>query len=916
MNMRKSMLGALVVALVAGVVLIFWSLREEPRPPAEEKSTPAGARARPRPSPTAARASAPEGEPLFTIDEDPRGPLRLEGQVLGADDLPVGDATVVVDARPRREATSEQDGSFVFEGMVGRRYRIWARAGDSTGGPVMHRLTESSEPVVVRLRQGATVLVTVSARGRPLPGASVELRTGDRQQGVSDQRGQVTFRGVREGNRLVTASAEGYATTQKLVYVPRGGKVPARARLVLQEGVPVSGRVLDQAGAPVAGARVGAREMSAIFPRRGLSGRDRVKSDDQGRFRIPALAPGTYRLGARHEQHAPGESRPVEVGTSPVGDVLITLKTGAVLAGKVVTADGQPAAWATIRTGRGEGNRARRAGHFRRATADRDGAFRIAGLPRSRVAVAATSDSASSEIVNVDLGNRARVEDLLLTLSVRGIIAGVVVDSEGQPVPEAQVSAMPDIFGRGALRQLFLRGLGGQITDGGGRFKFRGLPDGTFRLWASRSGINRRMYRALEGTEARTGDTDVRLVLQRPGGVKGAVQDRRGQPVTHFSVTVGASPGTLVADDQGRFEVGGVPPGTHKVTVRCPGYAVVTRPGVAVAAGELTDLGSITVDRGRVVSGRVLDARGAPVAGAEVVVGTKIVGDGKNLVARFGQRFEEASGIRRGESGADGAYSVSGIGEGPQVIAADHPQRGRSLAAQVPVGAKDARLDLTLQPVGSLHGKVTYGGKPAPGVMVVVSRPGTRQQNLLVTTDSEGLYLVARLPAGAHNLMAMSRAGLGGKSAGASVVIKPGQRARADINVEAGEIDLEVKVTGAGGAAIPLAQVFLFKGAVSPKTGKQVQEAFLGMARAGAAMMGFAKTGQPAQFKQVTPAAYSLCVLPINGDIHNPGFRDKLQKHANQLKVYCQPRTVPDSPSKQTVTITSPPMDPLPGEGE
>src|SRR5688500_14525767 len=48
------------------------------------------------------------------MDNDPAGDLRLEGQVLGPDDEPVGGALVVLGSVPPRTATSEKDGSFEF----------------------------------------------------------------------------------------------------------------------------------------------------------------------------------------------------------------------------------------------------------------------------------------------------------------------------------------------------------------------------------------------------------------------------------------------------------------------------------------------------------------------------------------------------------------------------------------------------------------------------------------------------------------------------------------------------------------------------------------------------------------------------------------------------------------------------------
>src|SRR5262245_9127056 len=94
--------------------------------------------------PTRASAPAPAtteaGRPLWpsappsaiaAMKTDPPGALRLEGQVVDArDSQPVGGAIVWLGSEPPRTTTSEADGSFAFEGLLARRYRVEAWKGD------------------------------------------------------------------------------------------------------------------------------------------------------------------------------------------------------------------------------------------------------------------------------------------------------------------------------------------------------------------------------------------------------------------------------------------------------------------------------------------------------------------------------------------------------------------------------------------------------------------------------------------------------------------------------------------------------------------------------------------------------------------------------------------------------------------
>src|SRR5262245_16143219 len=109
--MRKpvlALIGVVVAGFVAWWVFLRSPSRSEPKPVARtEVKTPTGARV--------AEASADQAGPaIVLIDDDPRGTLRLEGQVIDADDHPVGGATVVINSNPPRTTTSEADGGFAF----------------------------------------------------------------------------------------------------------------------------------------------------------------------------------------------------------------------------------------------------------------------------------------------------------------------------------------------------------------------------------------------------------------------------------------------------------------------------------------------------------------------------------------------------------------------------------------------------------------------------------------------------------------------------------------------------------------------------------------------------------------------------------------------------------------------------------
>ena len=906
-------------AVVAGAIAVFLWARGGDGGGGEER---AAAKAQGDGAAGPARLSSrsedapPPGSQPVAEDDDPVGTLLLEGQVLGPDDAPVGGAAISLSSVPPRTATSEADGSFSFDRLVGRTYVLNASAGDLVSGPVSYTLREkSAEPVVIRLAEGARIEVTVARAGggEPIAGATVELSESSAGAATTDGQGRATLRGVPRGSfALVAARADGHAPGQALIMVPGAPGAVAQARIELRAGAPVSGVVVDESGAPVEGARVAPQDVAQPFglPDPG----DQVKTDERGRFEVPAVAAGTYRFDARHRTHGPGSSDPVTLdGTTKKSDVRIVLPAGAVVAGRVIDGGGAAVPWATVRVGPRAASPSSGGGEIRQVVAGENGAFEMKGLPRTAMLALARSDEASSETAELDLSARAEVRDLVLRLEVSGRIEGVVVDGAGEPVPEARVTAFPDFLGGSTREDLGLRGASSEGTDGGGRFAFRGLPDGAYRLFVSRGAATQSPW-SRKSTLAKTGDTGVRLVLEADGGVRGVVQLDDGEAPELFTVAIGNASPLPVSHPRGEFELPGVPPGTHDLTVRGPEFAETSVRDVQVASGQVRDVGTVTVKRGRTVRGRVLTAGGAPVAGATVVIGMQLLGDGTSLASSAMAAFDEQLGVRRARTEANGAYVIRGIAEGKELfLAAEHGEHGRSATATVAPGPDSPTIDLRLAGVGGVAGTVRAAGKPASAIQVFATPRGAASHNTLVQTGQDGRYQIERLAAGQYKVTAMLGAGPGATMTARDVTVVAGKRATLDIDIQVGTITLSVAVAPEGEGTIDAAQVFLFDGKVTVENGKELQEAMLTASdEGGSAKITFAKPGSPARFDKLAPGAKSVCVIPISGDLMDPTVQKRIQENVDSLKVHCRPVTVAPSPEQQSFTATVPPMEPLP----
>src|SRR6185295_14286165 len=77
-------------------------------------------------------------------------------------------------------------------------------------------------------------------------------------------------------------------------------------------------------------------------------------------------------------------------------------------------------------------------------------------------------------------------------------------------------------------------------------------------------------------------------------------------------------PPRLADGTDGRFELRELEPGTWNLTIRSADSVATRVDGVEVAAGAATEVGVVTLRAGVSLRGRVTDAKGEPIAGANV----------------------------------------------------------------------------------------------------------------------------------------------------------------------------------------------------------------------------------------------------------------------------------------------------------
>ncbi len=911
--MNRKWIGGVAALAVAAVAVWFLWLRDRDTGEQAPKDGSAATRTGQVPTTPGTRVTTnlpvgigADGKPTkWVLDRDPDGPLGLEGQVLGPDGKGVAKATVKIESVPPRTVVTEDDGTFAFDKLFGRSYSLAATSG-SLVGSLEFNLTAKSGPAVIHLRAGVSLEVTiVDEPGKPIAGAAVHEGGEEEPVVTTDDKGIAKLEAIKPGWIRIDASAAGYAPNSTVTTVGSSGGT-GTVQLTLRKGYAVSGVVIDDAGKPVVNAKVSA---TAENWGAGESGDDDILTNAKGEFQIPALAAGTHRLTAIDGEHAPAWSTPITIKDVSIAGVVITMKAGGSLAGVVNDASGKPVAFATVQV-IGKGQDAWRMMTPRHATTDKLGAFELRGLARVKLQARAEAESAASKVVDVDLSEKGAVTDVVLVLDVSGTISGIVVDDAGTPIPEVQVNAFPDVLGGASPEGLALAGMSSTTTDGGGAFVINGLPDGAYRLGAARG---RPVWGdwGQSGTPAKAGDTAVRIVLPAPGTLTGkiVIEGRaEGTIPSIASVQVGQQPPTPII--KGEFTVRDLTPGSYDVTFRGIEFAEMSKRDVKIAAGETTNLGTVTVMRGRRLTGKVVDPSGNPVAGAKIRVGEMLFTSNDDDNRNEG--LEELYGIRSSATDQSGEFVIIGIPKKATSVLADHADLGRSAATPIAAGTEDPPpLTLALRGFGSITGKVTMKGKPVPKVAVSASAKGGGAAAAFAQTDDEGVYTITKVPEGEQVVQAMKTGMMEMKTGTATTTVVAGKPSTANIEIPVGEIELTVTIKALPNHKVDAAQVFLFAGMVAMTTGKQLTDAmFQGGAQGMKLWLG--KALPMPVFDELVPGEYSMCSIPITGDLSDTTFGQRLEQSIPTLKVYCKSIKVKAAPVKQAVTHDLPSMTPLP----
>ena len=744
-------------------------------------------------------------EPAMEPDAAPQD-IRLSerstmaGRVIDAKTRePLAGAVVWDMTEIRIAAISDGSGQFALQGPASHRLEIASGAigylkpgnfefplnGDGRPGPTiaLDPAAELSGQVVDA--NGVGVAGANVSMSKKLSGGMMRMEIGMMRQtpeAVTDEQGRFRITAIDPDlDYDIKATAEGYAPASQAVGDLQPYRTVADVKLTLDAGRAIRGNVVDEDGNAIGGVTLTA---TASSPSNALGGGmirmggeepDAAEgaSDDDGGFAVAGLPSGKFDLSTERSGFAPHTVPGIDLeGAEDVDVGSITLLPGESLEGLVLDTDGAPIEGAEVMLTEaspmnslmmgmpfGEPGQAD-------ATADPNGWFAVHDLGADKK-YTLTANRPGFVNAQVDGISLPRSEPVELRLEPSSRLAGVVLDTSGEPIAGARVNMMRTRTVEGGGMALQVAFAEDTTTDVEGRFAFEEQEPGKASLTATASGYQETRLADLVIPKGADLD-DVELELAEGSILQGRVLTPDGRPaigatVGKVSEGRGFGPrmgGDAPVDGDGYYRLEGLAPGELSIQAQHGEY-----PRVAKDVELRTGVNALNLEfkGGQEVSGRVVDSNGKPVPAASVqaIQPSEYWSDSETRTA------------------ANGDFTLPGVQDGEYTLTVSAEGYASSRDQKITVaGQPVAGLEIVLDPGTSIVGTISgleeneYRRVTIRSMSGVFDFDGT-------AVDHEGRFRMDHVSPGEHEVVGTLADSA--RRASARVTIEPGMT---DVPVE------------------------------------------------------------------------------------------------------------------------------------
>lgn len=567
--------------------------------------------------------------------------------------------------------------------------------------------------------------------------------------------GAFKMSGIGAGETMFECSRPGYSADAQVLKFA-SGETPKDVKIVLKKTGVISGFVVDENNNPVSSATVCLTSYKPYGDTTQTLNRDKytTQTGANGSFAFKKLFDeGFYDIAYEHPDYAPGTAPFVSAGSE---NVVCVIERGGTIRGSALFID-RPTTAASVLLG--VVGDIKGTTFSRQVRSDADGKYEIPRLPYGTYSLFSPDASLGMEPrAGLALSRAKSVQVVNAELFQACVLRGQVVDAETEvAIPNATIR-VDSSYGPSQARRRSFKTAASETGD----FELSKLPAGFHVAGGSARGY----IQSTAGASAQTltlmpGEkrTDIVLRLTRGAVVEGTVvmpDGKTGIPecdVQLFtaSTSLGYNPGKNLAattDATGHFRIGGI-----EVVDRIQLYASARKLGYAKTRSSIIDLSaaqpSVTIQIrmcvGGVVTGKITDTRGTPIAAAQVKFASReFVRD--PTPSTFGCI-----------TGADGVYVLRCCSPGLARITVSHP---RFVDQRKDLTVRDERtlekVNFKLQEGYRTHGRVAgFDGKPIANAKVTAQPLQGATGTEIAMTNKDGEFTMNRLGKGVFRLEAV-----------------------------------------------------------------------------------------------------------------------------------------------------------------